>query len=611
MKTLSRSKGRLALTTIAGLLAAGFSGGASAITEFEFGDGWQGAWSTTVSLGTSIRAQDRNRKLYGPANGHLIGLRGGLGANNNDEGNLNYEKGDAFSTLLKVISEVEFKKGDMGGLIRAKAWYDYTQSEQDVHWGNQPNGYNGYDLGSDRLTRKRPLSDKGYDDLLRFEGIELLDAFVYDTFDVGGNPLQVRLGKQGLNWGESMFIAGVNQINPIDIPAARRPGAQVKEVLMPVWMASANQSLGEAGSVEAFYQFKWAASPVDGSCGNYWSTANAIISTHPGNCFNITALDSANVSTPQALASNTFARQIKGDDAKDTGQFGVAYRLRSNPLDTEFGLYAMKIHARLPTFTLKFGDFGTPSPVAGLYEYKEDIKVYGASASTTLGGVSVSAELSTTRDYPLQLDGTDMFFGAFGAGPLAGRAAAAAASSNRTFHGYDLINKNQFQMNFMQAGNRVLGADQYALLGEIAYQWNDKDKDTRYGRPSIFGIGPHSSLGGNTCATLNRHPDGCSSNDGYVTRDSWGYRLYGQLEYTNVRNSGVTVTPSVFWAHDVDGYAADGAFIEDRTTLGLGVKFSYAKKYVLDLGYTRYGDEAKFDPLRDRDYYSANFSVTF
>lgn len=611
MKKLIRARSGRTLTAIAALLATGYSGGAAAVTEFQFGDGWQGTWLTNISLGTSIRAEGRNKKLYGPANGHLIGLNNGLGANNNDEGNLNYDKGDAFSTLLKIISEVEVKKGTMGAMVRAKAWYDYTQSEQNVHWGNQPNGYNGYNRATDRLTDRRPLSDDKFDRLLRHEGIWLLDAFVYDTYEVGDKPLQVRLGKQGLNWGESMFIAGVNQINPIDIPAARRPGAQVKEVLMPVWMASANQSLGSAGSVEAFYQFRWEPSPIDGSCGNYWSVANAIISKKPGDCFNITALDSANVSTPQALADNTYARQINGSDPRDTGQFGVAYRFRSNPLDTEFGVYAMKIHSRLPTFTLKFGDFGTPSPVAGLYEYKEDLKVYGASASTTLGGVSVSAELSTTRDYPLQLDGTDMFFGAFGAGPLASRAAAASASSSRLFHGFDLINKNQFQMNFMQAGNRVLGADQYALLGEIAYQWNDKDKDTRYGRPSIFGIGPHASLGGNTCGTLNRHPDGCSSNDGYVTRDSWGYRLYGQLEYTNVGNSGVTVIPSVFWAHDVDGFAADGAFIEDRTTLGLGVKFTYMKKYVLDLGYTQYGNDAKFDPLRDRDYYSANFSMTF
>ena len=36
--------------------------------------------------------------------------------------------------------------------------------------------------------------------------------------------LQMRLGNQVINWGESVFIQGVNQFNPIDVPAARRAG---------------------------------------------------------------------------------------------------------------------------------------------------------------------------------------------------------------------------------------------------------------------------------------------------------------------------------------------------------------------------------------------------
>jgi len=216
------------------MLALGVSQMAHAVTEFEFGDGWQGAWTTTMSLGSSWRAESPDSELYGQANGALAGLPNGTGANTLDEGNLNYRKGDRFSTLFKVISEVSFRKGSQGGLVRAKAWYDYTLNHEDVRFGNQPNGYNGYDLASDSLTDRRPLSDDGYDKLLKFQGVHLLDAYVYDSFDVGGRDLQLRLGKQVINWGESVFIQGVNQINPIDVPAARRPGAEVKEVLMPV-----------------------------------------------------------------------------------------------------------------------------------------------------------------------------------------------------------------------------------------------------------------------------------------------------------------------------------------------------------------------------------------
>jgi hypothetical protein len=54
----------------------------------------------------------------------------------------------------------------------------------------------------------------------------------------------------------------------------------------------------------------------------------------------------------------------------------------------------------------------------------------------------------------------------------------------------------------------------------------------------------------------------------------------------------------------------DPAFNEDRQTLGLGLKFSYQKKYTLDMNYVSYANE-NYDPLFDRDYYSAAVSVTF
>ena len=110
-------------------------------------------------------------------------------------------------------------------------------------------------------------------------------------------------------------------------------------------------------------------------------------------------------------------------------------------------------------------------------------------------------------------------------------------------------------------------------------------------------------------ALYNPQPNGCR-NDGYVTDVAWGYRLRVSADYNNVMDSGVTVTPSVFWAHDVEGVSMDPTFIEDRMTLGLGVKFNYNKKYVLDVNYVSY-DNDEFDPLFDRDYYSAAVSVTF
>ena len=75
-------------------------------------------------------------------------------------------------------------------------------------------------------------------------------------------------------------------------------------------------------------------------------------------------------------------------------------------------------------------------------------------------------------------------------------------------------------------------------------------------------------------------------------------------------STGIGVTPSVFWSDDVNGVSMDPTFNEGRSTLGLGLKFDLAKKYVLDFNYVSYANKT-FDPLFDRDYYSASFSVTF
>jgi Protein of unknown function (DUF1302). len=77
-----------------------------------------------------------------------------------------------------------------------------------------------------------------------------------------------------------------------------------------------------------------------------------------------------------------------------------------------------------------------------------------------------------------------------------------------------------------------------------------------------------------------------------------------------VFNTGVTITPSLFWAHDVSGVSIDPTFNDGRKTLGLGAKFVLNKRYQLDLNYVNYANDT-FDPLFDRDYYSAAASVTF
>jgi len=757
-ETMNRDRRSAMLAAVIGTVLASYAGSAAAI-EFEFENGGKLNWNTTVSVGASWRAEDPSEQLFTRADGSLIGKysspllpgtpvgpRDGLAGNHAaGDGNLNYAKNDRFSTPFRVITDLEYKKGRFGALLRAKYWYDQALNQENVLVGSQANNFNGVRPGlgpipgyticpaappgvaclpvsppGQNLWPKGKLSDRGFEAEQQFENVYLLDAYVYGSFAVGNTDLQLRLGNQVINWGESIFIQGVNQINPIDVPAARRAGAELKEILLPVWAVYANWGF-DFGSLEAFYQLQWNNTSVD-ACGTYFTATSTLIGADPGSCNSLTPiLTGGHLGAPlpgtrspivpqlgsqpfQQGATGTYIPAIQGREPSDSGQFGLAFRFPVEKIDTEIGLYAMNIHSRLPVVasitgtnwkdlpaaqqaalraanligTDAYGNYWNASPTSqvrslfpgveagierylasvglptnlesgkGFWEYPEDIQIYGISAATNLLSWSTSAELSYQVDVPVMVNGNDLLIGSLaGLGPYRAVAREVSAQSEGAYlTGHTRFNKTQFQVNAVKTFSNVLGAENMLVVGEIGSQWNDVPDYTkggiRYGRGFMYGFGSSPQFGpptadnpsgnpglatalgpnGDLCsptfsglpvpvanALYNPQPNGCR-NDGFVTDVAWGYRLRVSMDYNNLLNSGVTVTPSVFWAHDVEGVSMDPTFIEDRMTLGLGVKFNYNKKYVLDVNYVSY-ENGGFDPLFDRDYYSAAVSVTF
>ena len=177
--------------------------------------------------------------------------------------------------------------------------------------------------------------------------------------------------------------------------------------------------------------------------------------------------------------------------------------------------------------------------------------------------------------------------------------------------GYVRFDKTQFQVNALKTFSNILGAQSLLVVGEVGLQSNnvpdyEEAGNLRFGRGFIYGVGV---LPGATVPSTNPQPDG-RKNDGYVTDFAWGYRVRARLDYDGLAGGAMRVSPNLVWNQDVDGVSMDGQFIDGRETLGLGVGFTWAKKYTLDLGYTWFADSA-YNPLMDRDYYSASFGVTF
>jgi hypothetical protein len=457
----------------------------------------------------------------------------------------------------------------------------------------------------------------------------------------------------------------VNQINPLDVVALRKPGTEIKEVLLPVGMVSANIGLPKGVSVEGFYQWEWKNSVVDG-CGTYFLAVDGSVGPNAQNACRAGFLQSLSAAQATQLSAllqkpitvgdqggvqaGAYIPIVQTKEAKDNGQFGLSTRFPVEAIDTEFGLYGMNIHSRTPYLGIVQGN--SPFPLtttllgpaakqqAAFWEYPEDIRLYGVSAATTLAGWSVAAELSYSPNFPVQLSPGDLVAGlVYGSNPVAlgvlGVPAAlrpllntfrgpltdrfVATPNGEVMKGYDRLHTTQFQFSGLQAFNNVLGAQQLTVVGEAGAQWvnvPNKDDGVRYGRTFVFGTANHPAYGPvpalvGGCPLLNTAGQPGCANEGFVSKFSWGYRLRGELAYENTFGLGITTKPSVFWGHDVSGWSADGQFNEGRQTLGLGLGFEYQKRYKLDFNYVKYNHNADWDPLRDRDYYVASLSITF
>ena len=565
------------LTPLAAALGLLISAQSQAL-EFSSGE-LEGSFNSNISIGASWSLEDPKQELIGGGNG-------GTGASTTtDDGKLNFKKSQTFSEIVKGVHDLTLNYRNYGAVFRGKYWYDRRLKDQEVERGHLATGY---------FADGVKLDDSDFDDLQKFSGAALLDAYVFGEFEAGDAPLELRAGRQVVSWGESTFIqGGINSINPVDANAFRRPGAEVKEGLLPVNMVYANIGATENLTLEAFYQLEWQETVIDG-CGTFFSGADVLTAE---SC-NATTVSGDAISETQALALGAYLPRVGDQKPGDDGQYGVAARYFASGLnDTEFGLYYMKYHSRTPIYSVNGATGYVNHPVLGtvpdfstssyFLEYPEGIELYGLSFNTSLGDYSVAGEVSYRPNQPVQENTTNLIAKSVGSfGPTHPYFA-------QTNNGYDELSVTQAQLTVMRFVEQVLGASRLSLVGEVGYViTDDLDKSGKfYGRSPIYG-------------------DPTSTGDeGTYTKDSWGYRLVGALSYSNVF-AGVNLTPKVSFAHDVNGYASNGAFVEGRQALSLGLSADYLSTYTASVSFTSFwgGD---YNPGKDRDFASVSFGVSF
>jgi hypothetical protein len=413
---------------------------------------------------------------------------------------------------------------------------------------------------------------------------------VFGNFDLGTVPVNVRLGRHAIVWGESTFF-GANSIAggmaPVDIVKLQSaPNATVKETTRPTNQISAQAVLAPGVSVAAYYQLAHEESRTAGS-GSYFS-----------------ALDATGVGAERSIvgtaASPFFAVYSKLPDQKpsDSGQGGVSVQFGLPNTDIDVGLHAIQYTAKVPTVYAYFAGVGPANAARHTYQnvFAENIRHFAGSFSTTvLNNIAIAGEVGVRTNAPLTrsliiipstlrgvADGTDNNF--FPKGKTAHVNLSTTVSMAPNFLAKEAIFMGEV------AWNRVLSCDSFCTNiapGPVG---------------GVFGI---------------------RSRDANAFRDAWGFRLLYVPTYRQVM-PGVDLSVPMGLSYSPKGKsgAIGPLFSHKGGDVSLGVTATVRSAYTISLRYTHYHGEEKLpldpagninfgQPIKDRNNIMLSMRYSF
>lgn len=311
-------------------------------------------WDNTLTMGVA-------QKLNDGKVGAGYGYPGGAAAV------AAYDRG-AFTPLrLDWLSELAVDYGALGLKTSAAARFERSLASDSESLGCHQPSANIFDL-------PRELCPGTH-----LEG-EIREAYVHGSASLGEDQtLTVRLGRQTLIWGESLYFPtnGIaSGLAPIDTSMVEKlSGYSGEATFLPVGQISATWQPAGNWTVEAYYQFEWRPSRI-GTVGDTLSASTAGLSPLPG-------------------GPDIFLRGGR-DTPSSTDQYGLALKWHHG--ETDYGLYTMRFDAKVPILQLHSGSGPT-----GTYDedFPRGIEIYGVSLAGTIGSASYGAEVSARRHMPL------------------------------------------------------------------------------------------------------------------------------------------------------------------------------------------------------------------
>lgn len=168
-------------------------------------------------------------------------------------GDNQFERGDVMLNRFDLFTELDIVYKERSGVrVTGAAWYDPTYGKK----VNDPTGTigNWYANGEySPYTRRYITGPSG----------EFLDAFAFTTMEIGQMTASAKLGRHSVYWGNSLFPQSYHSAiaydqSPVDNQkGAASPGAQTKEILLPLNQVTGSLAIDPALSVSGLYTLEW------------------------------------------------------------------------------------------------------------------------------------------------------------------------------------------------------------------------------------------------------------------------------------------------------------------------------------------------------------------
>ena len=628
-----------------GVLALLVAGSAQAVEVSLLDDQVSGSLDTTLSYGSVWRVSGRDD----------------VSDINTDDGNRNFDTGQV-SEVFKVTSELLLNYQNYGAFVRGTAAYD-TQIK-DKH-----NDYYSTTGGVERPSQAFPNDNQFTQDTRdAASNAEILDAYVFGSWDVFDRPLSARAGNQVFNWGEGVFYrGGINTTNPLDAAKFHIPGSELKEVLVPLQALSFNLGLTDNLSMDAYYQWNWKETTLD-AVGSYYSTTDLfgpggntayavnddpqlgqLMQFYPlAEQFGFVGNGPSGANSYLAADTGTFKVANIGDDieARDSGQWGTAFHYIAEELNaTEFGFYFVNYHAKEPTVAIDLNgyqgiDVATLGAVAaglgaagaeyGLAtldmasnamarrDYVEDIQMYGLSFNTTAGDASVSGEVSYRPNAPISIASTDDLLGdILGQGvsgttnvydaAVAGNQACAQVSGKQLCRSGLFENYRRVEM-FNTSISTIYNFGPMLSFDALFGVAELASQHIRGDSLTYTGFNGSEYQTRKLVSTRDKAYVGDNASGNQITADSYGGTVMLGGSWNDVY-AGVKLSPYVAYQNDFQGNSdLTGNFSEGSKAYTLGMDASYLNSFEVGLAYTDYRG---INSLYDRDFVSLSGKYAF